>query len=122
MQDLEFTIENGTLYILQTRSGKRTAKASTKIAVEMVAENLISKKEALQRVDAEQLSFFLHKTIDSKAAVNSGKFLGQGLAASAGAATGAIVFSCQEAEEYARRGIDAILVREITTADDIGMI
>jgi len=92
MQDLEFTIENGTLYILQTRSGKRTAKAATKIAVDMVTENLISQREALLRVNPEQLAFFLHKTIDpaftGEVAIKSGKFLGQGLAASAGAATG----------------------------------
>ncbi|RWM95808.1 MAG: pyruvate, phosphate dikinase [Mesorhizobium sp.] len=116
MQDLEFTIERGKLWMLQTRSGKRTAKAALKIAVEMARDKLISKEEAVARIDPASLDQLLHPTIDPKAARD---VIGVGLPASPGAATGEIVFSSSDAEELKTQGRKAILVRIETSPEDI---
>jgi pyruvate,orthophosphate dikinase len=116
MQDLEFTIERGKLWMLQTRSGKRTAKAALKIAVEMAGEGLITKHEAVCRIDPASLDQLLHPTIDPKAARD---VIGVGLPASPGAATGEIVFSSDEAEEMKSVGRKVILVRVETSPEDI---
>ncbi len=120
MQDIEFTIENGKLFILQTRAGKRTGAAAVKIAVEMVEEGLIDKKTALQRVLPEQLDQLLHPTI---AADETSEIIATGLPASPGAAHGVVVFSPDEAEEMAAAGEKVILVRRETSPDDYhGMV
>jgi pyruvate,orthophosphate dikinase len=116
MQDLEFTIERGKLWMLQTRSGKRTAKAALKIAVDMASEGLISEEEAVARIDPASLDQLLHPTIDPKAERN---VIGAGLPASPGAATGEIVFSSDEAEELKKQGRRVILVRIETSPEDI---
>ncbi|MFT4704181.1 MAG: pyruvate,orthophosphate dikinase [Bradymonadia bacterium] len=116
MQDIEFTIQRGKVWILQTRSGKRTTAAAVRIAVEMANEGLISRTEALHRVPARSLDELLHPAIDRDAEVD---VLAQGLAASPGAATGAIVLSAEAAEAAAKRGEDVILVRAETTPEDI---
>jgi pyruvate,orthophosphate dikinase len=116
MQDIEFTIEEKTLYMLQTRSGKRTAPAALKMAVDMVAENLISKEEALLRVDPSQLDQLLHPRLDPKADL---EVLATGLGASPGAAVGKAVFDADEAEERGSKGEAVILVRWETNPDDI---
>ncbi|MDR7031663.1 pyruvate, phosphate dikinase [Mesorhizobium sp. BE184] len=116
MQDLEFTIERGKLWMLQTRSGKRTAKAALKMAVEMAAEGLITKEEAVARIDPASLDQLLHPTIDPKAERN---VIGIGLPASPGAATGEIVFSSEDAEDLKGQGRKAILVRVETSPEDI---
>ncbi|TGP22708.1 MULTISPECIES: pyruvate, phosphate dikinase [unclassified Mesorhizobium] len=116
MQDLEFTIERGKLWMLQTRSGKRTAKAALKIAVEMAKDGLISKEEAVARIDPASLDQLLHPTIDPKAARD---VIGMGLPASPGAATGEIVFSSSDAEDARAQGRKAILVRIETSPEDI---
>lgn len=116
MQDLEFTIERGKLWMLQTRSGKRTAKAALKIAVDMARDGLISKEEAVARIDPASLDQLLHPTIDPKAARD---VIGVGLPASPGAATGEIVFSSNDAEEAKTQGRKAILVRIETSPEDI---
>jgi pyruvate,orthophosphate dikinase len=116
MQDLEFTIERGKLWMLQTRSGKRTAKAALKIAVDMAAEKLISREEAVARIDPASLDQLLHPTIDPKAKRD---VIGIGLPASPGAATGEIVFSSNEAEEAREKGRKVILVRVETSPEDI---
>ncbi|RWP19332.1 MAG: pyruvate, phosphate dikinase [Mesorhizobium sp.] len=116
MQDLEFTIERGKLWMLQTRSGKRTAKAGLKIAVEMARDKLISKEEAVARIDPASLDQLLHPTIDPKAERD---VIGIGLPASPGAATGEIVFSSNDAEELKTQGRKAILVRIETSPEDI---
>ncbi|MER8479313.1 pyruvate, phosphate dikinase [Mesorhizobium sp. M1163] len=116
MQDLEFTIERGKLWMLQTRSGKRTAKAALKIAVDMARNGLISKEEAVARIDPASLDQLLHPTIDPKAARD---IIGVGLPASPGAATGEIVFSSNDAEEAKTQGRKAILVRIETSPEDI---
>ncbi len=116
MQDLEFTIERGTLWMLQTRSGKRTAKAALKIAVDMAAEGLISKEEAVCRIDPSSLDQLLHPAIDPKA---ERRVIGSGLPASPGAATGEIVFTSDEAEEMKKQGRKVILVRVETSPEDI---
>ncbi|MGI6851451.1 pyruvate, phosphate dikinase [Mesorhizobium sp. 1B3] len=116
MQDLEFTIERGKLWMLQTRSGKRTAKAALKIAVDMASERLISEEEAVARIDPASLDQLLHPTIDPKAERN---VIGVGLPASPGAATGEIVFSSDEAEELKKQGRKVILVRVETSPEDI---
>ena len=116
MQDLEFTIERGKLWMLQTRSGKRTAKAALRIAVDMAAERLITKEEAVLRIDPASLDQLLHPTIDPKAERN---VIGIGLPASPGAATGEIVFSSDEAEEMRAQNRKAILVRIETSPEDI---
>ncbi|CBN74442.1 Pyruvate, phosphate dikinase [Ectocarpus siliculosus] len=116
MQDIEFTVENGRLYMLQCRNGKRTAKASVKIAVDMVKEGTLSAQEALLRIPANQMDFFLHPTLDPKAKKT---LIGEGLPASPGAATGKIVFTPDDAEAMANLGQDVILVRKETTPEDI---
>lgn len=116
MQDLEFTIERGKLWMLQTRSGKRTAKAALKIAVDMASEKLITEEEAVTRIDPSSLDQLLHPTIDPKAERN---VIGVGLPASPGAATGEIVFSSDEAEDLKSQGRKVILVRVETSPEDI---
>ena len=116
MQDIELTIERGKLFILQTRNGKRTAQAALRIACDMVEEGLISKKEAVLRIDPEHLANVLHRQIDSSA---NPTVLATGLAASPGAAFGSVVFDANEAEHLGRMGAKVILVRGETTPDDI---
>ncbi|HXV56953.1 MAG TPA: pyruvate, phosphate dikinase [Gaiellaceae bacterium] len=116
MQDIEFTLEEGTLYILQTRTGKRTAAAALRIAVEMVAEGLISREEAVARIDSGQLDQLLHPMIDVDAEY---EVAAKGLNASPGAATGKVVLDADRAEEQGRAGETVILVRAETTPDDI---
>jgi pyruvate, orthophosphate dikinase len=116
MQDLEFTVEKGKLWMLQTRGGKRTAKAALRIAVDMAGEGLISREEAVRRIDPASLDQLLHPTIDPKAERH---VIGRGLPASPGAATGEIVFSPDEAEEMKRQGRAVILVRVETSPEDI---
>jgi pyruvate,orthophosphate dikinase len=120
MQDIEFTIENGKLFMLQTRSGKRTGSAAVKIAVAMFNEGLIDQKTALQRVSPEQLDQLLHPMIDPDAETTP---IATGLPASPGAAQGRVVFDPDEAEEYAKQGEKIILVRRETSPDDFhGMV
>ncbi|CAM3728033.1 pyruvate, phosphate dikinase [Mesobacillus zeae] len=116
MQDIEFTVERGKLYILQTRNGKRTAQAAIRVAVEMVNEGILDKKEALLRVDPDALNQLLHRRIDDNHERNQ---LAKGLPASPGAATGQVVFDADEAELLAKDGKKVILVRQETTPDDI---
>lgn len=116
MQDIEFTVQNRKLWILQTRSGKRTASAAIKIAVDMVAESLISKEEAIKRIDPASLDQLLHPTLDPKAKI---QVIDKGLPASPGAASGIIVFSAEDAETYAARDEKVILVRIETSPEDI---
>jgi pyruvate,orthophosphate dikinase len=116
MQDIEFTIEKHKLYMLQTRTGKRTAKAAVKIAVDMVAEGLINKKEAVMRVAPVQLDQLLHPSLDPAAPKT---VIAKGLPASPGAACGEVVFSANEAEEAAKIGLKVILVRIETSPEDI---
>ena len=116
MQDIEFTVEEGTLYLLQTRTGKRTAAAALRIAAEMVEEELISREEAVARIDPGQLDQLLHPMIDPDTKVD---VVARGLNASPGAACGAIVLDADAAEERGKAGEDVILVRWETTPDDI---
>lgn len=116
MQDIEFTVQNQKLWMLQTRSGKRTAHASIKIAVDMVNEKLISKDEALLRIDPLSLDQLLHPTLDPKAKV---KIIAKGLPASPGAASGVVVFSSHDAEKKSENGEKVILVRNETSPEDI---
>jgi pyruvate, orthophosphate dikinase len=116
MQDVEFTVQEGVLYLLQTRTGKRTAAAALRIAVEMVDEGLVSREEAVARIDPAQLDQLLHPMIDPKAKV---EIAAHGLNASPGAASGAIVLDADTAEERGRAGDEVILVRWETTPDDI---
>ncbi|WP_298466380.1 pyruvate, phosphate dikinase [uncultured Erythrobacter sp.] len=116
MQDIEFTVERGKLWMLQTRSGKRTAKAALKMAVEMVGEGLIDQKEAVRRVDPMALDQLLHPTLDPDAARN---VLTTGLPASPGAAAGKIVLDADTAEQWVNRGDKVILVRVETSPEDI---
>ena len=116
MQDIEFTVENNKLWMLQTRSGKRTAKAAIKIAVDMVKEKLISKKEAVLRVDPNTLDTLLHPTLDEKV---DKEIIASGLPASPGAASGRVVFSADEAERLNGMMQDTILVRLETSPEDI---
>ena len=116
MQDLEFTIENGKLWMLQTRSGKRTAKAALKIAVDMAEEGIITEEEAVLRVDAASLDQLLHPTIDPAA---EKKVVAMGLPASPGAATGQIVFTSEDAEKLKGSMTPCILVRVETSPEDI---
>jgi len=118
MQDLEFTVQDGVLFMLQTRTGKRTAQAAVRIAVEMVADGLVDEKEALRRVDPVQLDRLLHPTFDpsaQKILLSRG-----GLPASPGAVSGRIVFTADDAENWASRGEKVILVRRETSPEDIG--
>ena len=116
LQDVEFTVEEGTLYLLQTRTGKRTAAAALRAAVEMVDEGLISREEAVVRIDPGQLDQLLHPMIDRTATIEVAT---RGLNASPGAASGAIVLDADTAEERGKTGEDVILVRWETTPDDI---
>lgn len=120
VQDIEFTIEKGKLYILQTRNAKRTSKASVKFAVDLVQEGLLTREEALLKVDPYQLDKLLHRTIDSSSSL---KVITRGLPASPGAATGKIIFDADEVEQLGRKGEKVLLVRPETTPDDIhGMV
>ncbi|HYQ86060.1 MAG TPA: pyruvate, phosphate dikinase [Bacteroidota bacterium] len=122
MQDFEFTIEQGKLYMLQTRNGKRTGIAALRIAVEMVGEKLIKPAQAVTRVEPEQLNQLLRPVFDSEEkerALREGRLLAKGLNAGPGAATGKAVFSASEAEEWKRRGDQVILVRMETSPEDI---
>jgi len=116
MQDMEFTIQGGTLWILQTRTGKRTSHAAVRIAVDMVKERLISREEAILRVDASSLDQLLHPTIDQSA---DREVIARGLPASPGAAGGRVVFSAEEAETRSKAGEKVILVRIETSPEDI---
>lgn len=116
MQDIEFTVEKGKLYMLQTRNGKRTARAAVKVAVDMVHEGLISKDEALLRVDPEQINQLLHRQIDASVSLDA---IAQGLPASPGAACGKVVFDADIAEKLGEAGEKVVLVRSETTPDDI---
>lgn len=117
MQDIEFTVQQNKLWMLQTRSGKRTAAAAVKIAVDMVKEKLITQKEAVLRVEPSQLDQLLHPTFDPKAVKN---VLAKGLPASPGAASGTVVFAAEDAEAAAAKGANVILVRMETSPEDIG--
>ncbi len=119
MQDVEFTIERGTLYMLQTRTGKRTAAAAVKMAVDMTKENLITEKEAVCRIDPKQIDHLLHPRFDPDAEKKAEQ-IGKGLPASPGAATGHIVFNADDAEDWAEDGKDVILCRTETSPEDIG--
>ncbi len=116
MQDIEFTVQAGKFYMLQTRSGKRTGRASVKIAVDMVREKLITENEALMRVSTDHVEAFLHPMVDPEAKTD---IVAKGLPASPGGATGQVVFSAEEAEEQAADGRSVILVRRETTPEDI---
>ncbi len=116
MQDVEFTVENKRLWMLQTRSGKRTARSAVKIAVDMVNEKLISKKEAVLRIDPNSLDTLLHPTLDEKSSIN---VIANGLPASPGAASGKVVFTSEEAERLTGMMQDIILVRVETSPEDI---
>jgi pyruvate,orthophosphate dikinase len=127
MQDVEFTIERGKLWMLQTRNGKRTAQATVKMAVDMATESLITKDEAVERVTPENVDTLLHPQFDNKAmkdAENSGKLIAKGVNASPGAAVGQIYFDADMAEKMAKEGKqDTIMVRPFTKPDDVhGMI
>ncbi len=116
MQDVEFTVENNKLWILQTRAGKRTSKSAVKIAVDMVKEKLISKNEAVLRIDPNFLDTLLHPTLDEKSSI---KVIANGLPASPGAASGKVVFTSEEAERLNDMMQDTILVRLETSPEDI---
>jgi pyruvate,orthophosphate dikinase len=116
MQDIEFTVQRGSLYMLQTRSGKRTAEAAIRIAVEMVNEGLLHREEAVQRVAPDSLDQLLHPTLDPEA---DRQVITQGLPASPGAATGKVAFSADQAESLAAQGEDILLVRIETSPEDI---
>jgi pyruvate, orthophosphate dikinase len=118
MQDMEFTIQEGKLFILQARNGKRTAFAAVRIAVELVAEKVLSKEQALLRVDPNQLNQLLHKQFDP-IALNKAEVVAQGLPASPGAAVGEIVFTASDAFEKTQKGLNVILVRTETSPEDI---
>ncbi len=117
MQDMEFTIEHGKLWMLQCRNGKRTAAAAVRMAVEMVEEGLLNKEEAIMRVGADQLDQLLHPMLDPKAKKN---VIATGLPASPGAAVGRAVFNAEDAEAWAARGEKVILIRNETSPEDIG--
>ncbi|MBN2619340.1 MAG: pyruvate, phosphate dikinase [Spirochaetales bacterium] len=119
MQDMEFTIEKGKLFLLQTRNGKRTGQAAVRVAVDLVSEGLLTKEEALMRVTPQQLDQLLHPMIDPKI-LNSLKPVAKGLNASPGAACGEIVFSPEDAEAKSAQGRSVLLVRRETSPEDIG--
>ncbi len=118
VQDIEFTIERGKLYMLQTRNGKRTAEAAMKIAVDMVEEGIVSREEALLLIDAKQLNAVLHPTFD-KIALSKANHIAVGLPASPGAACGQVYFNAEDVEAAAAQGKDVILVRTETSPEDI---
>ncbi len=122
MQDIEFTIENGRLWMLQTRTGKRTARAAVKIAVDLVKEGLITKEEALLRIDPSLINQLLHPMLDEeerKRAIAEGRLITKGLPAAPGAVSGKVVFNADEAVELAEKGEKVILVRHETSPEDI---
>ncbi len=121
MQDMEFTVENEKLYMLQTRNGKRTAAAAIKIACDLIDEKMINEKEALMQIDAKSLDMLLHPTFDAKAldAANKSNVVGKGIAASPGAAAGTIVFTAEDAVVEGKKGKKVILVRLETSPEDI---
>ena len=122
MQDMEFTIEEGKLFFLQTRNGKRTAQAALKIAVDLVSEGMLSKKEAILKVEPKQLDSLLHPTFEATSLKNT-KAIAKGLPASPGAACGKVAFTAEEAKERAEKGEKVVLVRLETSPEDIeGMI
>ena len=122
MQDMEFTVQQGELFILQTRNGKRTGQAAVKCAVDMVGEKLITKEEAIMRVAPEQIDQLLHPMIDAKAK-KAAKPLTKGLNASPGAACGQIVYTADEADQWTKEGKKVVLVRKETSPEDItGMV
>jgi len=116
MQDIEFTVQQSKLFMLQTRNGKRTTVAALKIAVDMVEEGLLTKEEAIMRIDAQALDQLLHPTLDPMAHKN---IIAKGLCASPGAASGKVVFSASDAEQQANEGLDVILCRKETSPEDI---
>ena len=118
MQDMEFTVENGKLYMLQTRNGKRTAAAALKIAVDLVDEGVLSEDEAVLKVEPKQLDSLLHPAFDA-AALKAAKVIAKGLPASPGSATGAIYFTADDAAEHGKAGEKVVLVRRETTPEDI---
>ena len=118
MQDMEFTIEDKKLYMLQTRNGKRTAAAALKVAVDLVDEGMIDEKEAVCRVEPKQLDALLHPTFDAEA-LKKAQAVGKGLAASPGAACGKVVFTAEDAKEWHERGEKVVLVRLETSPEDI---
>ncbi len=118
MQDMEFTIENGKLYMLQTRNGKRTAAAALKIAVDLVDEGMIDEKEAVLRVEPKQLDALLHPQFDAQA-LKKAEVIGKGLAASPGAAAGQVVFNAEDAKAWKAEGKQVVLVRLETSPEDI---
>ena len=121
MQDMEFTIEDKKLYMLQTRNGKRTAAAAIKIACDLIDEGMITEKEALMQIDAKTLDMLLHPTFDAEALKNADKnnVVGTGIAASPGAAAGHIVFTAEDAVEHGKKGEKVVLVRLETSPEDI---
>ena len=121
MQDMEFTVEHGNLYMLQTRNGKRTAAAAIKIACDLIDEGMITEKEALMQIDAKSLDMLLHPTFDVNALKDADKnnVVGKGIAASPGAAAGKIVFTAEDAAEKGKAGEKVILVRLETSPEDI---
>ena len=121
MQDMEFTIEQGKLYMLQTRNGKRTAAAAIKIACDLIDEKMINEKEALMQIDAKSLDMLLHPQFDAKALKEADKnnVVGKGIAASPGAAAGAIVFTAEDAVTEGKKGKKVVLVRLETSPEDI---
>ncbi|NIO21478.1 MAG: pyruvate, phosphate dikinase [Candidatus Aenigmarchaeota archaeon] len=119
MQDMEFTVEKGKLFVLQTRTGKRTAQAAVKIAVDLVKEKMITKEEAIMRIDPVQIDQLLHKQLDPKEKEKA-KVIAKGLPASPGAAVGVVCFTAEHAEQLASKGRDVILVRNETSPEDIG--
>ncbi|MGN0992092.1 MAG: pyruvate, phosphate dikinase [Candidatus Ventricola sp.] len=118
MQDMEFTIEDKKLYMLQTRNGKRTAAAAIKIACDLIDEGMISEEEALMQIDAKSLDMLLHPTFDT-AALKKAEAISKGIAASPGAAAGTIVFTAEDAVEHGKKGEKVILVRLETSPEDI---
>ena len=118
MQDMEFTIENGKLFMLQTRNGKRTAQAALKVAVDMVEEGMLSKEEAILKVEPKQLDQLLHPTFDAES-LKTGKVIARGLAASPGAACGKIYFSAEDVTLHKNAGENCVLVRLETSPEDI---
>ena len=118
MQDMEFTIEDGHLYMLQTRNGKRTAAAALKVACDLVDEGMIDEEEAVLRVEPKQLDALLHPQFDAEA-IKKANAIGHGLAASPGAACGRVVFSADDAKEWAKKGEKVVLVRLETSPEDI---
>ncbi len=121
MQDMEFTVENEKLYMLQTRNGKRTAAAAIKIACDLIDEKMINEKEALMQIDAKSLDMLLHPTFDTKAlaAADKNNVVGKGIAASPGAAAGTIVFTAEDAVIEGKKGKKVVLVRLETSPEDI---